>query len=82
MQFTLLGLCVVIPHRHLCSGVPFVLVEKFNSVLNNEKRGIVLGSRYSMKNACATYLLAFLFSYSKAFGTFQPGAQQKVIISS
>uniref|UniRef100_A0A0A9ARC1 Uncharacterized protein n=1 Tax=Arundo donax TaxID=35708 RepID=A0A0A9ARC1_ARUDO len=26
MQFTLLGLCVVIPHCHLCSGIPLVLL--------------------------------------------------------
>ena len=28
MQFTLLGLGVVVPHRHLCSGIPLVLIEE------------------------------------------------------
>ena len=29
MQFTLLDLGVVVPHCHLCSGIPLVLIKKF-----------------------------------------------------
>ena len=40
MQFTLLGLGVVVPHRHLCPGIPLVLIEEVSvqSSITGRKR--------------------------------------------